>query len=132
MSAENDIEIYRQRYETFRHLDRMRFQLLQILVAVGAAAALFSRFRTTPAEWWAFALIGLMLLLIGNAMSKVSNGLWRNNEVLHDIAVKIGDNDIPKSVSKKKSTSYRISLFVDMLGGLSLLIGLIGASRLIF
>ena len=129
MSAEDDKEIYRQRYETFRHFDRMRFQLLQILVAVGAAAALFFRFQTTPAEWWAFTLIGLMLLLIGNAMSKVSNGLWRNNEVLHDIAVKIGDNGIPKSVSKQKSVSYWISLFVQTLGGLSLLIGV---NRLIF
>ena len=80
-------------------------------------------------EWWAFALIGLMLFLIGNAMSKVSNGLWRNNEALHDIAVRIGDNGVPKSVSKRRSVSYWISLFVRVFGGLFLLEGV---GRLIF
>ena len=107
----------------------MRFQLLQILVAFGAAVALLFRFRITPMEWWAFALIGLMLFLIGNAMSKVSNGLWRNNEALHDIAVRIGDNGVPRSVSKRRSVSYWISLFVRVFGGLFLLEGV---GRLIF
>ena len=36
MAEQENIEIYRQRYETFRHLDKLRWQMLQILVAIGS------------------------------------------------------------------------------------------------
>lgn len=123
MPSDGDNEVYRQRYETFRHFDRIRFQLLQILVAFGAAVALFFRFQSTPAEWWAFALIGFMLFLIGNAMLKVSKGLWANNNVLHEFAAKIGDTGVPKSAEKQHSVSYWTAMFVQLLSGLFLLIG---------
>lgn len=129
MPEESDIEVYRQRYETFRHLDRMRFQLLQILVAFGAAAAIFFRFQPAPAEWWFFMLVGVMLSLIGSAMSKVSRGLWANNDALRKVGRKVGDIDIPAPTNKYRSVSYWISVIVQSLG---VLFALIGVVRLVF
>ncbi|MCY3996752.1 MAG: hypothetical protein OXF07_11460 [Rhodobacter sp.] len=51
-ASESDLEIYRQRYETFRHLDRLRLQMLQILVAVGTATTLVLKATSGPPEWW--------------------------------------------------------------------------------
>ena len=123
MSTDSDIEVYRQRYETFRHLDRMRYQLLQILVALGAAIAIFFRFKSDPVEWWILMLVGAMIFLIGNAMSKVSSGLWANNDALRKIGRKVGDLDIPGPTNKYRSVSYRISFVVQSLGGLLALFG---------
>ena len=124
MSEESDREVYRQRYETFRHLDRMRYQLLQILVALGAAIAIFFRFKEDPVEWWILMLVGAMIFLIGNAMSKVSSGVWANNGVLSKIGRKIGDTDIPPPPANKYLTaSCWIYLFVQFVGLLFILIG---------
>lgn len=37
------IEVYRQRYETWRHLDKLSWQLVQFLIAIGSAAAITIR-----------------------------------------------------------------------------------------
>ena len=58
LMGEENIEIYRQRYETFRHFDKLRWQMLQILVAVASATALLLRSTTDPIEWWFFCLLG--------------------------------------------------------------------------
>ena len=126
MSNENDIEVYRQRYDTFRHLDRTRYQLLQILVALGAAVAIFFRFKSTPAEWWFLMMVGALTFLIGNAMSKVSSGLWANNDALRKVGRKIGDIDIPPPPTNKYLTaSCWIYLFVQFVGLLFVLRGLL-------
>ena len=36
MATNEELEIYKQRYETFRYLDRLRWQMLQIAVIVGS------------------------------------------------------------------------------------------------
>jgi hypothetical protein len=48
VGQEADLEIYKQRYETYRHLDKLRWQILQIVVAVGSAAVL--TLRATPGQ----------------------------------------------------------------------------------
>ena len=131
MPEESDIEVYRQRYETFRHLDRMRYQLLQILVAFCSAVGIFSRLQSTSLEWWFLLLVGAMFLLIGYAMSKVSCGLWKNNGVLSEIGKKIGDTKIPPLPKYKyRSASYWIYRIVQLLGVLFMLAGSICFIRL--
>ena len=49
MTDEN-LEIYRQRYETYRHFDKLRWQMLQILVAIASATALLLRYTTGTLE----------------------------------------------------------------------------------
>ena len=43
MAAPDELEIYRQRYETYRHLDRLRWLMLQIVVGAGSLILVFAR-----------------------------------------------------------------------------------------
>lgn len=89
--SDQDAEIYRQRYETFRHLDRLRWQMAQLLVAVLSAAALI--FRTSPdgvgGSFWAF--LGLAFLTIAVVMDRISQGIARNGGVLRSVGERVGD-----------------------------------------
>ena len=52
MATIGALEIYKQRYETYRHLDRLRWQMLQIAVGVGSLRILaFARSGREP-DWW--------------------------------------------------------------------------------
>ena len=74
MTDEN-IEIYRQRFETFRHFDKLRWQMMQILVAVASATALLLRSTAGTIEWWFYYLLGASLLFIAFVMIRIGNGI---------------------------------------------------------
>ena len=61
MAAPDELEIYKQRYETYRHLDRLRWQMVQTAVGAGSLILAFARGGSKP-EWWVFAVVGLMLI----------------------------------------------------------------------
>lgn len=106
MADEKALEIYRQRYATFRHLDRLRWQLLQIL-GVGSIAFIINANGngSISSLWW--ALLGWMFIIFGVVMERIRKGLNDNNEVLRDVAIHIGDKGIP--VAKPwRQTSYCI------------------------
>jgi len=113
---ENDLEIYRQRYETFRHLDRLRWQMLQILVAVGTATTLVLRATLGPPEWWFFALLGLTLLMLAFVLCKINLGLRRNGEILKIKGAAVGDTEIPDVSSTVKSASFLLTLLIAVSG----------------
>ena len=114
MTDEN-LEIYRQRYETFRHFDKLRWQMLQILVAIASATALLLRYTTGTLEWWFFCILGMSLLIIGLVMIRISDGIRANNKVLKKAAEAIGDNGVPVS-NLWKSVAHWISVLVMVLG----------------
>ena len=109
-------EIYTQRYETFRHLDKLRWQMLQLLVAVASATALVLRSTTGPMEWWFFAPLGFALLMIAFVMLRVGEAIRRNTEVLAQAAEAVGDHSIPDTSDKWKSVAYWLAIFVIFLG----------------
>ena len=115
MTDEN-LEIYRQRYETFRHFDKLRWQMLQILVAIASATALLLRYTAGTLEWWFFCLLGTSLLIIGFVMMRIGNGIRANNKVLKKAAEAIGDNGIPTVSNPWKSVAHWISVSVMVLG----------------
>ena len=117
MTDEN-LEIYRQRYETYRHFDKLRWQMLQILVAIASATALLLRYTTGTLEWWFFCLLGISLLIIGFVMMRISDGIRANNKVLKKAAKAIGDNGIPIVSNPWKSVAHWISVLVMVLGAL--------------
>ena len=117
MTDEN-LEIYRQRYETYRHFDKLRWQMLQILVAIASATALLLRYTTGTLEWWFFCLLGTSLLIIGFVMIRIGNGIRANNKVLKKAAEAIGDNGIPTVSNPWKSVAHWISVLVMALGAL--------------
>ena len=113
---DENLEIYRQRYETYRHFDKLRWQMLQILVAIASATALLLRYTTGALEWWFFCLLGASLLIIGFVMMRISDGIRANNKVLKKAAEAIGDNGIPAMLNPWKSVAHWISVLVVVLG----------------
>ena len=113
--TDKNLEIYRQRYETYRHFDKLRWQMLQILVAIASATALLLRYTTGTLEWWFFCLLGMSLLIIGLVMIRISDGIRANNKVLKKAAEAIGDNGVPVS-NPWKSVAHWISVLVMVLG----------------
>ena len=51
MATKEELEIYKQRYETFRYLDRLRWQMLQIAVGTGSLILSFGRDGSEPERW---------------------------------------------------------------------------------
>ena len=41
MPTKEELEIYKQRYETYRHFDKLRWQMLQIAVGAGSVVLAF-------------------------------------------------------------------------------------------
>jgi uncharacterized membrane protein HdeD (DUF308 family) len=120
--------IYQQRYETFRHLDRLRWQMLQIGVAAGTILAAVAGGANIQSRWWIWLVIGLVLLLNGLAMEQIGNGIRKNSDVLLEAASAIGDTGIPKPSPWYSSRAFWIAGTMILSG----LVGLIRAAFLIF
>lgn len=121
MNQENTLEIYKQRYETYRHLDRLRWQMVQISVAVFTATALIIRVSNGNIEWWFTSALGAALIAISFSMSKISDGLRANQLVLKAAADTIGDHNIPDVSQKRRSVFNWISYSIGALGLIFLL-----------
>lgn len=123
MSEDTNIEIYRQRYETFRHLDKLRWQMLQIVVAVGSLSALVVRATDDPIEPWFYIAIGAILNLIALAIFRIDCGIRHNGRVLKEFGAKLGDEAIPDNAKNWRSTSVYMALIVGLAGSINVGIG---------
>jgi len=124
MASAEDLEIYRQRYETFRHLDKTRWQMLQIAVAVGSLALAFGNSASAGPDRWTWFGAGVVLITLGCVMQKIQSGIRKNGDVLRRIGERIGDVDIPPIASRLKATSFWVSFVVIVIGTISVLLGL--------
>jgi len=118
--TEAQLEIYRQRYETFRHLDKLRWQMLQIAIATGSVVLAFGKGISTKPEWWAWAVVGVILLILGVSMVRIGNGVRKNGEILRNVGNEIGDVNIPKQLSNWSSVSFWIAITMIIVGLVSL------------
>ena len=116
MTKENNIEIYRQRYETFRYFDKLRWQMIQILVAIFSATVLIIRLTGDDLQWWFYFAIGVSLVLLSWVMHNVNAGLKDNSIILSKAAQAIGDHGIPDVSKKSTSVSYWITKIVGIVG----------------
>lgn len=121
---ENTLEIYRQRYETFRYLDNLHWFMLQIAVGAGTIATTYLSTSDTVATWWHYVMIGVLFTSIGIAMLRIKSGARANNLVLKKVACKIGDTDIPNNRSLTTSVSYWVTLAIILLGFSSIIFGI--------
>ena len=68
MADQNDLEIYKQRYETYRHLDRLRWLMFAAAVGVVALFLLFNGVRFGSVGW---LVLGGLLLSLGAAKLRI-------------------------------------------------------------
>ena len=121
MATNEELEIYKQRYETFRYLDRLRWQMLQIAVGAGALILSFGRDGSEP-ERWVFVVVGVLLTIFGFTMLKIRHGINKNNQVLRKAATQVGDAEIPPTAKWWKSAGWWISSALIGIGVLCILI----------
>lgn len=116
-SEENDsLEVYKERYATFRHLDKLRWQMLQIAVAAGSAILAFGTNNATQPGWWALIAVGVLLMILGFAKIRIGDGIRCNNKVLNKFGKDIGDQEIPVTQSRWKSFSFWIAVGMVIVG----------------
>ena len=123
MAANEELEIYKQRYATFRYLDRLRWQMLQIAVIVGSLILASGTEKSEPARW-VFVVVGVLLTIFGFTMLKIRHGINKNNQVLHNAATQVGDKEIPPVSKWWKSVGCWISLALIGIGILCILIAI--------
>lgn len=114
--SDEQLEVYRQRYEVWRHLDKLRVQMIQILIAVGSGAALTIRLSPETAGPWFWILIGGSVVAIAVVMGRVSEGIRANNKVLKDAGIAVGDTGIPDNSNLNKSFMHWLTLIIAAVG----------------
>ena len=117
MTTTDEIEIYKQRYETYRHLDRLRWQMLQIAVGAGSLILAFAGRNSEP-DWWIFAVAGLLLIIFGSVMLRIGHGINMNSKVLSKAATAVGDDAIPPTSKWWKSVSFWVACVLIGLGSI--------------
>lgn len=109
----NYITIYEQRYETYRHLDKLRWFIFQIGISVIATIISFKHIKNS-AIWG----VSFVLISTGLVMLKINHGIDKNNVILKKAATKIGDNGIP-SIHKRhkfRSISWLVAYILTIIG----------------
>lgn len=92
---EADLEIYRQKYEVFRHLDALRWQIPTFMLGAGTLVLAFAAEPNKPPARWSFFVFAILSLFSSFAVFRVRKGLHKNHLVLNEAAIKIGDDKIP-------------------------------------
>ena len=122
------LEVYRQRYETYRHLDRLRWHIFQIAIASSSLALVFARARDgdMPAALtpWLLLVVGVLLGTSGGVMLRIGRGIEKNAVALRQAAAIVGDNGIPATSNKWKSISFQIALALIIVGSVLFCTGL--------
>ncbi len=121
---EQSTTIYNQRYETFRHLDKLRWQMFQILIVIASGTSLILRSTTGDIEWWFYLLLGVALVLISFAMLRIGDGIRMNAKALTKAADAIGDDGMPDVSSEWKSVAHWIAVMVMGLGALFIVVAI--------
>ena len=119
--ANSHFEIYKERYETFRHLDKLRWQMLQIAVAAPSVILVFGGDGANQPKRWAIVAVGAILIALGVSMLRIGSGIRANNKALYNAGKAVGDNDIPVPKSNTRSVSFWIAITVILVGASSII-----------
>lgn len=114
--SDTALEVYKQRYETFRHLDKLRWQMLQLLVGVVSVAGLILRSEVCSMEGVLPLVVGIAFVLLALIMWRISEGLRANAAVLKRVGNAVGDVDLPELSSRWKSVTHWLMLTIGVSG----------------
>jgi hypothetical protein len=112
----NDLEIYNQRYETFRHLDALRWQWVNTIIALLGLLAALPNFEKLAASTTTYFLVAMAFFLLAFTMYRTDYGYRKNGMVLYEISKMIGDASVP-DVNKSNIGAYRTMIIAVVLIG---------------
>lgn len=122
--SEESLELYRQRYETWRHLDRLRYSTIQITVGgAGAVIAALEILQSKPAIWIWFAF-AIFLFVQWKSLGKINDAIIANGAALSEYGRQIGDDKIPNTSERIKSVFYYVEWIVFASACISLVTGI--------
>lgn len=109
-------ERYGQRYETWRHLDGLRYQTIQMTIGIfGVVAAILQIKSTFPSSLLLFVMGGIMLSQ-WKLLAKINDGIVLNGIALEEFAREVGDRHVPNVSQRNKSIFYWVEVFFLLLG----------------
>ena len=108
----NDLEIYKQRYDTFRHLDRLRWQMFQIAVITASLVMGIKGEPLANLHGVIWVGMGTLFVFLGFAKLKISEEIMRNYFALKDSGRKIKDTYIPDGTKSGITSAITAALLV--------------------
>lgn len=109
-------EVYQQRYETYRHLDGLRWHMMQIGVVAASIVFAFSSEKGSEPDWWSWVGVGVVLVFSATAMLKIGSGISANAEMLKIAGEKLGDTHLPGTSKKRNSVAFWVAITMLAVG----------------
>jgi hypothetical protein len=123
----DDVTIYQQKYEIFRHFDKLRWQTPGIAFAIATGVVAISIRKETPqvVMEYLLAIMGFGAIMCAYTMRRIGIQIEFNRTVLDMVARRIGDRGIPSGPPRRGATGvFQISLWVAGVVSILLSIGL--------
>lgn len=125
--TDRKLEIYKQRYETFRHLDKLRWHMLQMALAIGAIVISFAQHDGGRFSHFSYVFCGVAMILLSVAMERIGSAIRANGEILSTCGASIGDNKIMSPKGRLSSSAFWIALTIGIFGSLLAVFGVTNA-----
>lgn len=116
MSNERRPEAYSERYATWRHLDRIRYQIIQLAIAFIGAIALIADVDNNRLPIWICLLVGIVYMALWGILAKVNSAIRGNGDALREFGKTVGDDRLPDVSKKDRSVFYYIEIGFFVLG----------------
>lgn len=116
------LEVYRQKYETYRHLDRLRWQTPAILFAAAAIIGVTTEKGDSP-SWWVLLLFATFSGCCWYLMRRIRGTINRNTTVLQEVGEYIGDDQIPPPPGRR-GAAYLFEFVILVVTLIALAVGL--------
>ncbi|WP_299192201.1 hypothetical protein [uncultured Litoreibacter sp.] len=121
MGSEPKSQAYSERYATWRHLDGIRYQIIQLSIAFIGAVVILTDIGDGSFPPWMYFLIGLVYLALWGVLAKVNSAIRGNGAALREFGKTIGDDKLPDVSQKERSVFFYIELGYFLLGATFLL-----------
>ncbi len=107
MEEEYKLEIYRQRYEMWRHFNRMDWLYVQVIIAISVAMIVGKYYLQLDSKYavlWIHVAFGFVFIIWEIFVNRQRRK--RNYEALKRIAESIGDNTLPYKGQELNSLTF--------------------------
>ena len=127
MATKEELEIYKQRYETFRFFYRLEWQLLQVGVVIGLGLLALGVERDSGnLNNWQFLAGGGVFLGFSYAMHRMAIGTRKNHPSWMHYARRVGDANVREMGSPWKSAAVQARMLLFSAGGILIIVGVVG------